>query len=111
MATKQETITTETPPLAAYGSTVLGIPIILTAIRCTLQYIIVPLVVPLLGWGDTFSPLVNIGAGALAIGVIGYNLVTLWNTNWRKRYLLIAAIFVPFILISAYFDFVKYAGL
>jgi hypothetical protein len=100
--------TAENPPIAQFGTVVIGIPLVLTAIRCTLQYILVPFVLPLLGVSAAFSPLANIAAGLFSIGVILYNLKTLWSTNWRKRYLLIAAVFVPFILVSVYFDYVAY---
>jgi uncharacterized membrane protein len=101
----------ENPPIAQFGTVVIGIPLVLTAIRCTLQYILVPFVLPLLGVSSTFSPLANMAAGLFSVGVILYNLKTLWNTSWRKRYLLIACLFVPFILVSVYFDLVAYRGM
>jgi hypothetical protein len=98
------------PPLMQVGSVVIGVPVVLTAIRCTLQYIIVPFVLPLVGVSAAISPAINMGAGAFSIGVILYNLKTLWDTDWRKRYMLIAAFAIPFVLLSIYFDYVNYTS-
>lgn len=88
------------------GTSLIGVPVMLTAVRCTLQYILVPFVLPLFGLGGTLSAQVNVGAGLLGLGVIAYNLTRLWNTNWRRRYLLLSLVIVPFILLSIYFDLI-----
>lgn len=100
----------EAPPLFAFGSAVIGIPLLLTAVRCTLQYILVPFVLPWLGMSGAISPLVNIGAGVFSIGVILFNLRGLWNTSWRNRYLILAAIFIPLILLTVSSDFTEYTA-
>lgn len=101
----------EMPPVVQFGTLVIGVPFLLTAIRCTLQYIVVPLLLPLLGVSNTFSPLINIGAGVLSIGVILFNLKTLWNTTWRKRYTLIAVVVVPIIVWMMSGDYQAYLEL
>jgi hypothetical protein len=99
----------ENRPAELYvGASVIGVPVLLTAVRCTLQYIVVPFVLPLLSATDTFSPQVNIGAGLFGLSVVGFNLTRLWNTNWRKRYLWISLVIVPIILITLYFDYLAY---
>lgn len=90
------------------GTSVLGVPLALTAIRCTLQYILVPFILPLFGIGGLFSPLVNVAAGVLGVGVILFNLKRLWHSNWRVRYLGLSLVIVPFILVSMYFDYIAY---
>ncbi|MBX3048895.1 MAG: hypothetical protein KIT46_01180 [Anaerolineales bacterium] len=101
----------EMPPVMQFGTLVIGVPFLLTAIRCTLQYIVVPLLLPLLGVSNTFSPLINVGAGVLSIGVILFNVGSLWHTSWRKRYLLIAAIVIPIILVMMRGDYQAYLDL
>ena len=90
------------------GTAAVGVPIMLTAIRCTLLYILVPFVLPVLGISGFFSPIVNIIAGVFGIGVILYNIKHLWNSNWRRRYLLLSSVIIPFILITMYFDYIAY---
>jgi hypothetical protein len=96
------------PPVLQFGTMVVGVPLLLTAVRCTLQYILVPFVLPWLGISGAISPAVNAGAAVLSIGVILFNLKTLWNTSWRTRYLVLACIFIPFIVVMAYSDFVAF---
>jgi len=98
------------PPVLAFGTAVIGIPLLLTAVRCTLQYIIVPFVLPLLGASYAWSPLANMIAGLFSISVILYNVKSLWLTNWRKRYLIVAAVMVPLILLAVYSDYVAYSS-
>jgi len=90
------------------GTAAVGVPIMLTAIRCTLLYILVPFVLPIVGISGAFSPMVNIVASIFGIGVILYNIKHLWFSNWRGRYLLLSSFIIPFILISMYFDYIAY---
>ncbi|MBI3160681.1 MAG: hypothetical protein HYZ26_13870 [Chloroflexi bacterium] len=96
------------PPELIAGTSFIGVPLVLTAMRCTLQYIVVPLVLPIFSIGGAFSPLVNIAVGALGVGVIGYNLTRLWRTNWRWRYLGLSLIVIPIILATMYFDYTAF---
>ena len=98
-------------PELIFGSSALGVPIILTAVRCTLLYILVPFVLPILGVGASFSPTVNMSAGLLGLGLMLYNLTRLWNTSWRTRYLVLSLIITPVILLSLYFDYLAYLKL
>lgn len=99
---------TSSPPVLAFGTTVLGVPLLLTAVRCTLQYIVVPFVLPLFSVSGSFSPTVNILAGVFSLGVILYNLMRLWRTNWRNRYLLLSLFIIPVVLASIYYDYLTY---
>lgn len=99
----------QSPELIA-GASLVGVPLVLTAVRCTLQYIVVPLLLPLVAASSALAPLANAVVGLLGLGVILFNLTRLWNTSWRTRYLVISAVIVPFVLISIYFDYLAYAG-
>ncbi|MEX1071114.1 MAG: hypothetical protein WEC37_00665 [Anaerolineales bacterium] len=99
------------PPVLAFGTTVIGVPLLLTAVRCTLQYIVVPFVLPLLSISGPFSPVVNIIAGIVSLGVILYNLKRLWRTTWRNRYMLLSLFIIPFVLGSIYYDYLLYLSL
>lgn len=100
-----------TPPELIAGTSFIGVPLMLTAIRCMLQYIVVPLVLPLFSIGSTFSPLVNLGVELLGIGIIAYNMTRLWNTNWRRRYLLLSLVVIPILLGALYFDYLAYSAI
>jgi len=95
-------------PELIVGTSVVGVPLMLTAVRCTFQYIIVPFVLPLFGARGAFSPVANMVAGLVGLVVIIYNVKRLWRTNWRTRYLWLSLVIVPFILFSLYFDYLAY---
>ena len=90
------------------GTAAVGVPILLTAIRCTLLYILVPFVLPVLGISGVFTPIVNILASVFGISVILYNIKHLWHSSWRGRYLLLSSLIIPFILFTMYFDYIAY---
>ena len=95
-------------PELIFGSSALGVPILLTAVRCTLLYILVPFVLPILGITDSFSPAVNMTAAFLGVGLMLYNLIRLWKTSWRTKYLILSLVMIPFILLSFYFDYLAF---
>ncbi|TAK14461.1 MAG: hypothetical protein EPO32_01575 [Anaerolineae bacterium] len=97
--------TQSAPPELIAGTSFIGVPLMLTAMRCTLQYIVVPLILPVFSISSAFSPLANLSVGLFGIAVILYNLTRLWKSSWRTRYLLLSLLVVPFILVSMYFDF------
>ena len=65
----------------------LGSSIVFSALRCTLQYIVLPFVLPWLGMTGTVSLVISLVLEGLAVGIIVYNIIALWPTNWRWRYL------------------------
>jgi hypothetical protein len=96
------------PPELFVGTSVVGVPLMLTAVRCTFQYIIVPVILPLFGAHGAFSPVANMVAEFVGLAVVIYNVKRLWHTNWRTRYLWLSLVIVPFILFSLYFDYLAY---
>jgi hypothetical protein len=86
------------------GVSVVGIPLLLAAVRCTLQYVLVPIVLPLIGISGVLGSWVNLLAEVVALGVIIYNIRRLWNTNWRERYLAMSAVMIIVIGLSVYPD-------
>jgi hypothetical protein len=86
------------------GVSVVGIPLLLTAIRCTLQYVLVPFLLPLIGLSGAFGSWVNLLAEAVALGVILYNIRRLWSTNWRWKYLAMSMVMLVVIGLSVYAD-------
>lgn len=100
----------ETPPEVLVSTSVIGVPLLLTAVRCILQYILVPFVLPFIGLGSAFGAQVNLAAGVFGIGLILYNLRRLWPTSWGKRYLALSLIIIPIILVSLYFDYQALIG-
>jgi hypothetical protein len=61
--------------------------IVFAAVRCTVQYILLPFVLPFFGVAGTVSTIISMVLSVLALGVIVFNIRDLWRTSWRYRYL------------------------
>ncbi|MBI1298518.1 hypothetical protein GC175_26585 [bacterium] len=69
-----------------------GGSLILSSVRCTLQYIVLPFALPLLGFGGTVSSVLTLVLSAAAVALLLYNVVELWSTSWRWSYLGLASV-------------------
>jgi ABC-type iron transport system FetAB permease component len=74
------------------------------AARCGVQYLIVPFLLPFIRLSDSVSVWLNIGISLLAVSVMGWNIKRLWNTHWRKRYLIWCFVAVSIISVFLYLD-------
>ncbi len=86
------------------ANAVLGGSMLFVAVRCTIQYVLLPFILPLLGLGDTISVALGATFGLLALAMITFNIIRLWNTDWRWRYLGMGTLMASLILIFLYFD-------
>lgn len=93
-----------TDPEAARADRVLGSSMLFVAVRCTLQYVVLPFILPLFGITDTFSAGLSIVIELIALGMMLYNIRRLWSTNWRWRYLGLSAVMMTLIAILLYAD-------
>ena len=86
------------------GDRVISASFIFVAIRCTIQYVVLPFILPFVGLTNDFSVILSTILEIVALGAIAFNLLHLWNTDWRKRYLILSMFTAPLILIFLYFD-------
>ena len=73
--------------------------IVFVAIRCTLQYVVLPFMLPFVGLSGSVSLALSIAVDLLALGMIAYNIRRLWNTSWRWRYLALSVVMVGILLV------------
>lgn len=83
-----------------------GSYVLFVAVRCTLQYVLFPFVLPFVGLGNSLSTGIAAAIDVLALGMIGYNIKRLWNTSWRWRYLALSAIMVAILAVFLYSDYI-----
>ena len=83
----------------------MGGSLVFVAIRCTLQYILLPFVLPFFGLAGTWSVGIATAIDILALGMITYNVARLWNTSWRWRYLALSVVMVAILLVFLYQDY------
>lgn len=62
-----------------------SLSMLISAIRCTLAYVVFPFVTPLLGVAPGVGPVLGIGIGAFAIGANVYSLRRFWRVGHRLR--------------------------
>ncbi len=86
------------------ASAVIGGSVVFVAVRCTLQYIVLPFVLPFFGVGDLFSVAITFVLELVALGTIFYNVHRLWNTSWRWRYLTFSTFIAAMIIYFLYED-------
>ncbi|MBX3015577.1 MAG: hypothetical protein KF832_28910 [Caldilineaceae bacterium] len=77
----------------------LGGSLLLSAVRCTLQYIVFPFFLPLLGLTGAISSIISLVLSLLAVGIILYNIVELWSTSWRWRYLGLGSVMLLMLIV------------
>jgi hypothetical protein len=79
--------------------------ILFVAIRCTLQYILLPFALPLIGLNNSISVAISALIDVFALGMIAYNIRRLWNTSWRWRYIALSVIMVSILAVFLVKDF------
>jgi hypothetical protein len=83
---------------------IMGGSMAFVALRCTLQYIVLPFVLPLFGLSGAISAVLSMIIDVFALGMIGYNIRRLWFTSWRWRYLALSMVMILVIGLFLYND-------
>lgn len=78
--------------------------LVFVCIRCTIQYILLPFVLPLLGLGGSIATSISLAIDVLALGMISFNIWKLWDTSWRYRYLALSVVMIGILLVFIYND-------
>lgn len=73
--------------------------IVFVAIRCTLQYIVLPFVLPFIGLSGSVSLIISILIDIVALSMILYNIRRLWNTSWRWRYIALSVLMLSILAV------------
>lgn len=82
------------PPLPAPAQRALTFGLLLSALRCTLQYVLLPFVLPWIGVAASIPPWVTLVLGGLALASLTRNVRYLWRLHHARRwsYLALASI-------------------
>ncbi|MBX3003004.1 MAG: hypothetical protein KF821_06890 [Anaerolineales bacterium] len=73
--------------------------IVFVAIRCTLQYIVFPFLLPFIGLSGSISLILSLLIDVFALGMIVYNIRRLWNTSWRWRYVALSVVMISILAV------------
>lgn len=78
--------------------------LLFVCVRCTIQYILLPFVLPLVGVRGNLATSLSLAIDVIALTVIVFNVYRLWNTSWRYRYLALSVVMVGILLVFMYHD-------
>jgi hypothetical protein len=78
----------------------------LSGLRCTVQYVVLPFVLPWVGVTGKVPPWVTLALGALALGALARNVRYLWRLHHPQRgsYLTFAAVVAAVLLLFTVVD-------
>ncbi len=93
-----------------HGRRVLSSSVMVVAIRCTLQYVVLPFLLPLIGLSGAVSIWLSMALELFALGMMVYNVRRLWRTSWRWRYIGLSTLTASFLLIMLYIDVTTLLG-
>ncbi|MCU0491931.1 MAG: hypothetical protein MUD01_10105 [Chloroflexaceae bacterium] len=91
---------------AAAAERVFSISLLISATRCTVMYVLLPFVLPLLGLAVRASLWLTLLIDLVAIGALVYSLRRFWQVNYRYKwsYLVVALGVAATIAVFLYFD-------
>jgi len=94
------------PALPAPAQRALTFGLLLSALRCTIQYIVLPFVLPWIGVAASIPPWLTLALGALAIVFLVRNVRRLWKVRHARRwsYLLVAGVVAASLLLFVFVD-------
>jgi hypothetical protein len=80
--------------------------LLLSAVRCTVQYLLLPFVLPWIGVTATIPPWVTLALGTLALAALARNVRSLWRLHHPRRwsYLLLALMVIGSLLVFTVVD-------
>ena len=95
------------PPLPAQAQRALTFGLLVSAFRCTVQYVLLPFVLPWVGLTAAIPAWITLVLGALAIAALIRNVRTLWRMRHARRWsylflaLMVGASLVIFSVVDA----------
>ncbi|MGI8826935.1 MAG: hypothetical protein ACR2JC_15085 [Chloroflexota bacterium] len=94
------------PALPAPAQRALTFGLLLSALRCTVQYIALPFVLPWIGVAASIPPWLTLTLGALAVVFLLRNVRRLWKVRHARRwsYLLVAGVVAASLLVFVFVD-------
>jgi ABC-type iron transport system FetAB permease component len=100
-------------PLPTGAQRALTFGLLLSALRCTVQYILLPFVLPWIGIASAIPPWVTLVLGGVAIASLTRNVRSLWRLHHARRwsYLAIALLVGGAIMVFMIMDLRALLGL
>lgn len=83
-----------------------GFSIVFSGVRCIIQYVILPFVLPILGIAGELAAHITLLINVLAIGALLFSLRRFWRINYSHKWTYLAIALPALVILSAflYFD-------
>lgn len=80
--------------------------ILISGIRCTLTYVLLPFIAPLIGLAPGVGPVVGLIVGTIAIAANGFSIRRFWRADhqWKKPVTVLHSSVIVLLLILLSFD-------
>lgn len=108
--TNSKTSLNEATRVERNSDVIVGGTMMWVALRCTVQYVILPFVLPLAGLSSAISLWLSAAISLFALGLMLFNLRRLWRTSWRWRYLALSLVAGSAIVLFLYLDLTELFG-
>ena len=74
--------------------------LVISAVRCILAYVVVPIALPLIAWADVAAAPLSLGLSLLAVVLGVRSLRRVWQANWTHRWAYTGFIAVVVVLLG-----------
>lgn len=89
-----------------------NVSVLVSGVRCTLSYVVLPFLLPVLGFAPGVGPALGLLIGAVAIAANAWSFRRFWKSNhpWRRPVLVVHALIIVFLAVLISIDLGSLAG-
>jgi hypothetical protein len=79
-----------------------GISLLISAVRCILQYMILPFVLPVIGVASEAAVPISLTINIIAVGLIFYSLRRFWKIGYARRWQYLPVALAAFLILGVF---------
>lgn len=90
-----------------------NLSVLVSGVRCTLSYVVLPFLVPVLGFAPGVGPALGLLIGSVAIAANAWSFRRFWRSDhpWRRPALVVHALIIVFLAVLISIDLGSLTGL
>jgi hypothetical protein len=79
-----------------------GVSLMISAVRCILQYVILPFVLPVIGVASEAAVPISLTINVIAVGLIFYSLRRFWTIRYERRWQYLPVALAAFVILGVF---------
>lgn len=89
-----------------------SLSIMVSAVRCTLTYLVLPFMTPFIGLAPGVGPSIGVGVGVIAIASNAFSIRRFWRADhrWKKPITVLHVAVISLLLVLMFLDISELAG-